>query len=68
MRFMTMAADKLLSAVLPKTTAGACVCRYSVYTCYCRNHQLYKVWEGYCVGCSGSCGCIAPVCRVISSC
>lgn len=68
MRLMTKAADKLLITIAPKARAGACHCAYNVYTCYCRSGKLYKVYEGYCVGCPPACGCAPPVCRIVANC
>jgi hypothetical protein len=66
MRVITSAADRLLGMVVPKTTAGACHCAYTLLKCACRNHVQYYLRAGHCVGCSPSCGCIPPVCNVPS--
>jgi hypothetical protein len=68
MRMITSTADRLLSIVVPKTTAGACTCKYSTGGyCACRSGKKWYYEIGNCNGCSGSCGCHAPACIIETS-
>lgn len=60
MRLITSAADRLLTMVVPRTTAGACHCAYSYLQCACKGTPKYKyvIRYGNCVGCPPACGCL----------
>jgi hypothetical protein len=57
MRLVTTVADRLLSVVVPRVTAGAC-CPPDpwVQECYCSNHTIYVKTCSYTCACIAHCG------------